>query len=123
MSTPDGVLDAIDAAVRDYSVSPDAMRWEPDEPDPTPALAVPLTVDLSAFTAMMTRAAEAVGSVGKALSPLLDGARAAFHVVAYQGDRKHRRRCPTCNPAGFPKPLSINGHEYNRRRRRRRNRS
>lgn len=36
MSSPDGVLAAIDACLEDYSVSDDAMRWAPDEPGPTP---------------------------------------------------------------------------------------
>ncbi|WP_157253177.1 hypothetical protein [Nonomuraea typhae] len=34
MSNPDGVLDSIDACLRDYTLSADAMRWAPDEPDP-----------------------------------------------------------------------------------------
>lgn len=35
MNNPDGVLAAIDACLHDYDVGPDAMRWAPDEPDPT----------------------------------------------------------------------------------------
>lgn len=35
MPDTDGVLAAIDACLYD-SLSPDAMRWAPDEPDPTP---------------------------------------------------------------------------------------
>ncbi|MFD9950899.1 hypothetical protein ACFWYW_59210 [Nonomuraea sp. NPDC059023] len=34
MSNPDGVLAAIDACLED-ALSEDAMRWAPDEPDPT----------------------------------------------------------------------------------------
>ncbi|HZX37996.1 MAG TPA: hypothetical protein VFF37_06620 [Streptomyces sp.] len=34
--------------------------------------------------------------------------------------RRHRRHCRVCNPAGFPRPLPINGHEYHRRTRNRR---
>ncbi|MFC6080976.1 hypothetical protein [Sphaerisporangium aureirubrum] len=30
---------------------------------------------------------------------------------------RHRRRCYACNPAGNPLPLTIDGHEYARRRR------
>lgn len=38
MTNPDGVLDAIDSALRDYTVSPDAMRCAPDaEPKSAPA--------------------------------------------------------------------------------------
>lgn len=36
MSNPDGVLASIDACLDDYELSDDAMRWAPDEPDPTP---------------------------------------------------------------------------------------
>lgn len=39
------------------------------------------------------------------------------------GYRRHRRRCPICNPAGFPKPLAADGHEYRRRTRARRRRN
>jgi hypothetical protein len=35
MANPDGVLAAIDACLHD-ALSEDAMRWAPDEPDPTP---------------------------------------------------------------------------------------
>lgn len=53
-------------------------------------------------------------------------AHAALVMFAYGSDgfRRHRRRCPICNPAGFPKPLASNGREYRRRThaRRRRNR-
>lgn len=37
MTDTDGVLAAIDACLHD-SLSPDSMRWAPDEPDPTPAV-------------------------------------------------------------------------------------
>jgi hypothetical protein len=30
MTGPDAILDAIDGALRDCTVSPDAMRWSPD---------------------------------------------------------------------------------------------
>jgi len=33
MTNPDGVLDAIDSALRDYTVSPDAMRCAPEVPE------------------------------------------------------------------------------------------
>ena len=33
MSTDD-ILDQIDHAVRDYEMSPDAMRWSPEKPEP-----------------------------------------------------------------------------------------
>jgi hypothetical protein len=36
MPDTDGVLAAIDACLDDYTLSDDAMRWAPEEPDPTP---------------------------------------------------------------------------------------
>ncbi|MFD1546979.1 hypothetical protein [Nonomuraea guangzhouensis] len=122
MSTPDGVLAAIDSCLDDYVVSDDAMRWAPDQPEPTPALSIALSVDFSAFADGLARAAQAFAEgFTKGLAPVLSGMQATFHKRAHVGDRKHFRRCPTCNPRGFPKSLPINGHEYNRRRRRRRN--
>jgi hypothetical protein len=35
MPDADGVLASIDACLEDYAVSEDAMRWAPDEPEPT----------------------------------------------------------------------------------------
>lgn len=213
MTDTDGVLASIDACLYDY-LSPDAMRWAPDEPDPTPVVdgasvthtfideagtalsaatagwpvirddaadvlewstaisparevifdAIPseletpsrddllrllmpeprgilhmmlstppaesfgeivLTIEpaVTRFTEAMEemrRAAEtALAGFGKTFAPFLSATQASAHRALYSGDRKHRRRCPTCNPAAFPKPLAINGNEYNRRRRRR----
>ncbi|HEY9375015.1 hypothetical protein [Streptomyces sp.] len=50
MSDADGVLASIGAAVRDYSVSPDAMRWAPEEPVPTLPLAIPVLAERLATT-------------------------------------------------------------------------
>ncbi|MEU7831353.1 hypothetical protein [Nonomuraea sp. NPDC049129] len=84
MSSPDGVLAAIDAAVRDYSVSPDAMRWAPEEPVPTLPLAVNLSVNLSAFTAAMA-------SIGKAFCPLLSDTK-GMSIDRGEYNRRRRRR-------------------------------
>ena len=50
-------------------------------------------------------------------------AHAGFAPLTY-GDAygKHRRRCRSCNPAGNPKPLNVNGADYARRRKNRRRR-
>jgi hypothetical protein len=75
---------------------------------------------LSGFVGELQEAARAaLGGLGKAFTPFFAATRSALHKGAYSGDRKHYRRCPTCNPRGFPKPLPINGHEYHRRQRRR----
>jgi hypothetical protein len=155
MSNPDGVLEAIDACLGD-SLSPDAMRWAPGEPDPTeqPAytpggvvwagdalrwattLSSPheVFVTAGAHTLALERAAtalsefagevqsaaqSALGAFGKAFAPFFTTTQAALHRAAHRDDRAHSRRCPTCNPRGFPKPLPINGYEYHRRQRRR----
>ncbi|MFE3452402.1 hypothetical protein ACFXJ8_26110 [Nonomuraea sp. NPDC059194] len=153
MADTDGVLAAIDSCLDDYDLSEDAMRWAPDEPDPTPEdglglwgqfingdqlyrttsppyefvvrhgepladLAVSLHADVTAFAEGMRRAAGAVAEAfGKAFIPMLTATQRAFHKLAYQGDRKHFRRCSTCNPAGFPTGMSIDRGEYRRRRR------
>jgi hypothetical protein len=163
MANPDGVLDAIDACLEDH-LSEDAMRWAPDEPDPTPpfrgvtaahtfidetgtalsaatagwpvirddaadvlewSTAIVLTIEpaVTRFTEAMEgmrRAAEtALAGFGETFAPFLSATQASAHRALYSNDWKHHRRCPTCNPTGFPKPLAIDGHEYNRRRRRR----
>lgn len=50
-------------------------------------------------------------------------AHAGFAPLTY-GDAygRHRRRCRSCNPAGNPKPLKVNGADYARRRKNRRRR-
>lgn len=56
--------------------------------------------------------------------------RAAHHlhriIVGFQlpaDRREHRRHCPVCNPRGYPKPLRVNGADYQRRRNNRRKRT
>jgi|GEM_PF-4388901 len=71
------------------------------------------------FNELRSAAETALEGFGKAFGPFLSTTAREMHRAAYRDDRAHYRRCPTCNPAGFPKPLTVNGHEYNRRRRRR----
>jgi len=115
MSNPDGTLEAIDASLRDYSVSVDAMRCAPT---PKPA-EVRLQEALGVFGELAEQARQAFEAVAKEMAPILTGIERGFHKAGWQGDRAHYRRCPTCNPRGFPKPLPVNGHEYHRRQRRR----
>lgn len=74
----------------------------------------------SGLVADLQHAAQSIGErFSKALAPAFAAVTQAFHKLGHQEDRKHYRRCPTCNPRGFPKPLPINGHMYNQRRRKR----
>lgn len=214
MTDVDHILAAIDSCLEDETVSEDAMRWAPDEPDPTPEddslidqmvrfveehldfpvyghravawsgrewpiardntanalgwsstisaardavsaelgaldgllrISMPdasesfhrvvdvtpgetlgeyvLTLEpvgaaLSEFAGGLSgAAASALAGFGQAFGPVVSATQAVLHQVAYRDDRKHYRRCPTCNPAGNPKPMSINRAEYRRRRR------
>jgi hypothetical protein len=71
------------------------------------------------FNELRSAAETALEGFGKAFAPVLCATAREMHRAAYRDDRKHIRRCPACNPRGFPKPLPINGHEYHRRQRRR----
>ncbi|MGW4406469.1 hypothetical protein ACWEJ6_20725 [Nonomuraea sp. NPDC004702] len=135
MTDTGGVLSAIDACLEGMLYD-DAMRRAPDEPDPTPKLdgaTVSLTfVDevtnwpnpepalaaFSQFAAELQRAARSISEgVSQVLAPSFDALQVAFHKRAHGEDGKHRRRFSTCNPAGFPKSMSINRNEYHRGRR------
>jgi hypothetical protein len=68
---------------------------------------------------------QAMASISKALSHSM-GERAHLRLAPMSyGDefRRHRRSCGICNPAGNPKPLSVNGADYRRRTRSRRRRN
>jgi hypothetical protein len=71
------------------------------------------------FNELRSAAETALEGFGKAFAPVLSATANGMHRAAYRDDRKHIRRCPACNPYGFPKPLPVNGHEYHRRQRRR----
>lgn len=115
MSNPDGVLDAIDSTLRDYSISSDAMRWAPDVPAPTVSFRV--AADITRFMAGMADTARALTEGSKPIAQAVRTTQAAFHKLTHQRDRKHRARCAVCNPAGNPKSMPINRAEYRRRRR------
>lgn len=145
MSRTDEILDAIDSAVHDWAVSPDAMRsasgrspeWTYERYDgDIPVVEVQrfgqpwgtFLADFESaaeafggFAQAMRRAAEvAVREFGKTLLPHRDALhRAAMRLSLSEGERGHRPRCRGCNPHGNPRPLSINGREYSRRRRNR----
>ncbi|MFI6594955.1 hypothetical protein ACIBHX_01835 [Nonomuraea sp. NPDC050536] len=83
MSNSDGVLAAIDACLEDCSVSEEAMRWAPDEPDPT----------FDGFLGAeptMTFVDEATS--GRLVVPnLQEGVTAYFAVTPPEGEQPHWR--------------------------------
>lgn len=106
------VVDAIDNALYDWETSADAMRWAPDAPR-VPQVQPPqitLTVDTAPFVEAMCRIAEAAAEVAKKVAPVMRRIGADF---ARQQERAAMRRHQ-------PIPLSIDGHEYHRRRKGRR---
>lgn len=71
---------------------------------------------------------EALGRVFQAFARGLLKATKRMHAttaptVYGDGYLRHRRRCRSCNPAGNPKPLKVNGADYTRRRNRRHRRA
>ncbi|WP_162794819.1 hypothetical protein [Nonomuraea lactucae] len=97
MADSDGVLAAIDACLDDYAVSDDAMRWAPDQADPTPLVQLispsspqPAVAAFSAFANVLRLAAEeAMQGFGKAFTPVMTGLQNAFHKHAHRRDRRH----------------------------------
>jgi hypothetical protein len=124
-----GILDSIDGALRDYETGADAMRWVPgDRRELRPAspaaragiVLVPVPVD----TGELHRALNELGGMlARALCPGIEGAAKVFHDLGAALYPSLHRRCLTCHPGRKPKPLTVDGHEYQRRlaaRRRRR---
>jgi hypothetical protein len=166
VSNVPGILDSIDGALRDCTVSGDAMRWVPEggrEASPKQAASVPW-IDLRGSAVVLSRplavrpgafpggpdpaarvpllapaaisgsfsgplypqAGDALAEFGRAMGdlfrPLLDWAAKMvheFHLLFFPGEHK---RCVTCRPSRKPKPLAVDGHEYQRRLRARRRR-
>lgn len=70
---------------------------------------------------MVQRHAEALKQAMTVIGKHMHGQLAP---MSYGDDyRQHRRACRLCNPAGNPKPLTVNGAEYRRRTRARRRRN
>ncbi len=69
---------------------------------------------------------QAVSEFGRAMAemfrPLLEWAARMFHNLSLLFFPKEHRRCLTCHPEKRPKPLAVDGHEYQRRLRSRRKR-
>lgn len=123
------ILDTIDGALRDYETSGDAMRWTPEEKSGIPVrdgISVDIDIDtadfdaaLEAFSRSMDRAAEAITRMFGAVKSAVESTALALgqmghsmHLSLHPGQHK---RCVTCHPWRKPKPLAVNGHEYQRR--------
>jgi hypothetical protein len=121
-----GILDQIDGALRDFETSTDAMRWVPEgkrefKPAHTGATAVGLA--LTVDTAEFTRALNELGAaVARAFRPVFEDTARQFHALSAALFPVQHRRCVTCHPSRKPKPLAVDGHEYQRRLRARRRR-
>lgn len=156
MNDPDETLSAIDAAIEgwngyDGTVSPDAMRWAPEQPerqwhgaratltilDEAHVLVEPARQSVTLtpeqvetfrrFADHVRRQHEvmrrAFQGFAKNLLKVVARTHATTAPAAYGDDyRRHRRTCRACNPAGNPKPLKVDGREYARRRKNRRRR-
>jgi hypothetical protein len=144
MPSTDDILAAIDSAVDDWTVGPDAVKVLP--PGVTPPedhggfarggwpmgeVRVSLRIDfqpaMAAFAALTAQLARAGEVVVREFGKFAGRQQDTFHLAAVQMwakpvRRKHRARCHSCNRRGNPRPLPINGNEY-RRRTRRRNRN
>jgi hypothetical protein len=86
---------------------------------------VTVRANLDAVVAAFASLAGAMKQVGAAFGEVAKRNHPAVARLQYGDDyRRHRRACRLCNPAGNPKPLSVNGAEYWRRTqaRRRKNR-
>jgi hypothetical protein len=58
-------------------------------------------------------------SMDEFAAELAKALRAVHDLYAAWRPGEHKRRCPKCNPAGNPRALAVDGHEYQRRLRNR----
>lgn len=101
------------------------LATAPDVRQTTPLLSP------SAFTGSVSgplypQACEDLAAFGRALAetfrPLVEWASRMVHDLHLLFFPSGHRRCLTCHPERKPKPLAVNGHEYQRRLRARRRR-
>jgi hypothetical protein len=87
-------------------------------------LTVTFRANLDAATRAFASIAGAMRQVSGAFKRVIDANHPAVAPAIYGDDyRRHRRTCRRCNPAGNPKPMPVNGAEYQRRTRSRRHRN
>lgn len=78
MSTDNHVIDAIDTALRDFSVGPDAMRSAPAAPaQPLADFGVTFRAAAEAFAEALARVAQHVAKTVRQVRPIIEHARAA----------------------------------------------
>jgi hypothetical protein len=134
-NSTDSVLVSIDETLDDYITwngrSADAMRWTAgtrtprmrvtvQQPDPE-ALARSVRVIGDAMRLQAESLKSAFTSIAKMLKEVANANHPSLAPAIYGDDyRRHRRACRRCNPAGNPKPMRVNGAEYQRRTRSRR---
>ena len=137
-----GILDSIDGALYDFETSKDAMRWVPEDErhagnrpaavspwhdlagaalvlNSPSATALMLTVDADEFNQALN---ELAAAVTRAFRPVIEDTVKAFHGLSAVLSPELHRKCWTCHPKRKPKPLAVDGHEYQRRLRARRKR-
>lgn len=120
------ILETIDGALSGYETSRDAMRWVPKEerPDVLPADYLALAAD--ALSRDMVRFLGTAQAIAEAIRPVVEAQARACAKFTHSIDRglwpDRHRRCVTCHPWRRPKPLAVNGHEYQRRLKARRRR-
>lgn len=134
MTSTSAVLGQIDRTLRDSTVSGDAMRWTPEggkqpEPSGPPApwhdlRGAVIVFEVNVDTAEFTRALNGLAAaVTRTFLPVVSDTVKGFHALSAALSPGLHRRCVTCRPARVPKPLAVDGREYQRRlaaRRRRR---
>lgn len=112
MSTTDEVIGSIDHTLRDYGISPDAMRWTP-----APAPAAP---DLGGFQRAFGALGQIYNAYAKAVAKVAQEIGEGFarfsHILATPNHRP--ARCRRCKPFANPPALEL-GAEYHRRQKRR----
>jgi hypothetical protein len=132
------VLASIDETLDGYVTwdgrSADAMRWTAggrsprmrvtvQQPDPE-ALARSVRLIGDAMRLQAESLKSAFTSIAKMFKGVVNANHPSLAPAIYGDDyRRHRRACRRCNPAGNPKPLRVNGADYQRRTRSRRHRN
>lgn len=115
----DDVLDQIDSCLGDYQLSPDAMRWSPEEPPPTPPgvgfeRTAVVTIDTTAVTEQFEQLRRNLQAFGEAAQARFEEIGRAFEAMKQAGVcDDHGRRLP---PRDRPAWQSRYGPAHQRRR-------
>lgn len=142
----DGTLDLIDGALRDYELSSDAMRWQPDRAvcDGTgytrggasrtegrirlQGMTASLVIydEVTTFTTGMQAAGQAFQALARGFQSLSGVQLTVTGTISHNIHRiywpRQHIRCTECHPDANPRPLAINGAQYRRKQKARRRR-